>query len=45
MEFISILTDDGKINSNGGQFEGMPRFVARVEILEALKLKVNVEFV
>lgn len=26
LEFISILTDDGKINHQGGQFEGQPRF-------------------
>ncbi|CAL4918770.1 unnamed protein product [Urochloa decumbens] len=40
LPFISIFTDDGKINSNGGaQFEGMPRFTARVCIIEALKAK------
>ncbi|KAF0913119.1 hypothetical protein E2562_020255 [Oryza meyeriana var. granulata] len=40
LEFISIFTDDGKINSNGGaQFEGMPRFTARVAVIEALKAK------
>ncbi|XP_019164045.1 PREDICTED: valine--tRNA ligase, mitochondrial 1-like [Ipomoea nil] len=40
LELISILTDDGKINSNGGpDFEGMPRFVARVAVIEALKEK------
>eukprot|EP00250_Pteridium_aquilinum_P018434 c24085_g1_i3 orf=257-3421(-) len=40
LEFINIFTDDGKVNSNGGeQFEGMPRFLARVAVLEALKLK------
>ncbi len=41
LQFINILTDDGKINSNGGaQFEGMPRFTARICIIEALKAKV-----
>uniref|UniRef100_A0A0D9VTQ7 Valine--tRNA ligase, mitochondrial n=1 Tax=Leersia perrieri TaxID=77586 RepID=A0A0D9VTQ7_9ORYZ len=40
LQFINIFTDDGKINSNGGaQFEGMPRFTARVCIVEALKAK------
>ena len=41
LDFINIFTDDGKINSNGGaQFEGMPRFTARVAVIEALKEKV-----
>ncbi|XP_009590918.1 valine--tRNA ligase, mitochondrial 1-like isoform X3 [Nicotiana tomentosiformis] len=40
LEFINIFTDDGKINSNGGaDFEGMPRFKARVAVAEALKEK------
>uniref|UniRef100_K4A0Q1 valine--tRNA ligase n=1 Tax=Setaria italica TaxID=4555 RepID=K4A0Q1_SETIT len=40
LDFINIFTDDGKINSNGGaQFEGMPRFTARVAVIEALKKK------
>ncbi|KAF9601147.1 hypothetical protein IFM89_017052 [Coptis chinensis] len=40
LEFISIFTDDGKINSNGGyEFEGMPRFKARTAMIEALKKK------
>ncbi|XP_015690635.1 valine--tRNA ligase, mitochondrial 1-like [Oryza brachyantha] len=40
LQFINIFTDDGKINSNGcAQFEGMPRFTARVCIIEALKAK------
>ncbi|KAE8783792.1 Valyl-tRNA synthetase [Hordeum vulgare] len=40
LEFINIFTDDGKINSNGGaQFEGMPRFAARVAVIDALKEK------
>ncbi|GFQ01299.1 valine--tRNA ligase [Phtheirospermum japonicum] len=37
---INIFTDDGKINSNGGsEFEGMPRFKARVAVTQALKEK------
>nr|XP_009777960.1 PREDICTED: valine--tRNA ligase-like [Nicotiana sylvestris] len=40
LEFISIFTDDGKINRNAGAyFEGMPRFKARVAVTEALKEK------
>ncbi|KAI4369500.1 hypothetical protein MLD38_017935 [Melastoma candidum] len=40
LEFISIFTDDGKINGNGGkQFVGMPRFKARLAVTEALKEK------
>lgn len=40
LEFINIFTDDGKINSNGGQdYVGMPRFEARVALIEALKEK------
>ncbi|KAM0940445.1 putative valine--tRNA ligase [Dioscorea sansibarensis] len=40
LEIINIFTDDGKINSNGGtQFEGMPRFKARVAVTEALQEK------
>lgn len=41
LDFINIFTDDGKINSNGGkEFEGMPRFKARVAVTQALKEKV-----
>jgi valyl-tRNA synthetase len=41
LEFINIFTDDGKINNNGGaKFDGMPRFTARVAVIEALKEKV-----
>ncbi|XP_074583201.1 valine--tRNA ligase, mitochondrial 1 [Curcuma longa] len=40
LAFINIFTDEGKINSNGGaDFEGMPRFAARVAVIEALKAK------
>jgi valyl-tRNA synthetase len=45
LDFINIFTDDGKINGNGGaQFEGMPRFTARVAVIEALKKKVLLNF-
>ncbi|GFQ07794.1 valine--tRNA ligase [Phtheirospermum japonicum] len=38
--FINIFTDDGKINRNGGRcFAGMPRFKARLAVMEALKEK------
>jgi valyl-tRNA synthetase len=33
LQFLNILTIDGKINSNGGQFEGMTRFEARDAIV------------
>ncbi|CAN6453689.1 unnamed protein product [Victoria cruziana] len=40
LRFINIFTDDGKINSDGGQeFEGMLRFEARVAVVESLKRK------
>ncbi|XP_041997579.1 valine--tRNA ligase, mitochondrial 1-like isoform X1 [Salvia splendens] len=40
LDCITIFTDDGKINSNGGEeFEGMPRFKARVAVIQALKEK------
>ncbi|KAL6526580.1 Valine--tRNA ligase, mitochondrial 1 [Orobanche gracilis] len=37
---ITIFTDDGRINSDGGsEFAGMPRFKAREAVVEALKKK------
>ncbi|XP_050387841.1 valine--tRNA ligase, mitochondrial 1 [Argentina anserina] len=39
LEFINVFTDDGKINQDGGEFEGMPRFTAREAVTEALKKK------
>ncbi|VFQ84991.1 unnamed protein product [Cuscuta campestris] len=40
LELINIFTDDGKINANGApEFSGMPRFEARVAIIEALRRK------
>ena len=40
LQFINIFTDDGKINQDGGEFAGMPRFTAREAVTEALKKKV-----
>lgn len=43
LDFINIFTDEGKININGGaDFEGMPRFAARVAVIEALQAKVSI---
>ncbi|KAK1591345.1 hypothetical protein Q3G72_006241 [Acer saccharum] len=40
LEFINIFTDDGLVNGNGGpDFEGMPRFKARVAVIKALQKK------
>uniref|UniRef100_A0A0G4FFS2 valine--tRNA ligase n=1 Tax=Chromera velia CCMP2878 TaxID=1169474 RepID=A0A0G4FFS2_9ALVE len=40
LEFINILTEDGKINENGGEmFKGMHRFECRLQIIEALTNK------
>eukprot|EP00871_Galdieria_phlegrea_P001425 jgi/Galph1/2283/GphlegSOOS_G928.1 len=36
---ISVFTDDGRINENGGPFEGMMRYDARVAIEKALEEK------
>ncbi|GBC79429.1 Valine--tRNA ligase [bacterium HR09] len=33
---INILTEDGRINENGGRFAGLDRFTARKAVLEAL---------
>jgi valyl-tRNA synthetase len=33
---VNIFTDDGKINENGGEFKGLMRFDARVEVLKRL---------
>jgi len=37
LEMINILNDDGTINKNGGEFEGMKRFDVRKKIFEALE--------
>ncbi|DAZ94841.1 TPA: hypothetical protein N0F65_012530 [Lagenidium giganteum] len=39
LEFINVLTDDGAINENGGQFAGMMRYDARIEVEKALAAK------
>ncbi|CAG8433537.1 6732_t:CDS:10 [Ambispora gerdemannii] len=39
LEFINILNDDGTVNENGAQFEGMKRFHVRRAIIDALKEK------
>lgn len=33
----SVFNDDGSINANGGEYEGMMRFDARVAIEKKLK--------
>lgn len=37
LEFINIFTDDGRVNENGGPYEGMKRFDVRYLIEEDLK--------
>ncbi|KAL8811437.1 MAG: hypothetical protein Q9200_001787 [Gallowayella weberi] len=39
LRFINILNDDGTLNSNTGDFEGMKRFDARYKVIDALKAK------
>lgn len=39
LEFITVLTQDGAINHNGSQFQGMMRYDARIAVEEALKEK------
>ncbi|KAK3579107.1 hypothetical protein CHS0354_022128 [Potamilus streckersoni] len=39
LPFINIMTDDGNISDECGQFAGMKRFEARKAVLEALKAK------
>ena len=39
LEFISIFGEDGLINGAGAPFAGMPRFDARVAVLEALQAR------
>jgi len=36
LEVLNIMTDDGKINENGGKYAGLDRFEARKTILEDL---------
>src|SRR5690606_4188879 len=35
--FITVLTEDGRINANGGKFEGMMRYDARIAVEKALE--------
>lgn len=37
LPFINVLTPDGKINHNGGRFEGLPVAEARTAVVAALK--------
>jgi len=39
LEFITMLSQDGSINKNGSQFEGMMRYDARIAVEEALNEK------
>ncbi len=39
LEFINILDSEGRINAEGGPFEGMDRFEARKAVLTALEEK------
>jgi len=39
LDFITILNQDGSINGNGSQFEGMMRYDARIAVEDALKDK------
>ena len=37
LPFINIMTPDGKINENGGQFAGLTMEEAREAVVEAMK--------
>jgi valyl-tRNA synthetase len=37
LDFITIFDQNGAINHNGGRFEGMMRYDARIAVEEALK--------
>ena len=37
LQFINIMTPDGKINENGGSFAGMTKEEAREAVVEAMK--------
>ena len=39
LEFINILNDNGTMNHNTGDFQGMKRFDARYKVIDALKEK------
>nr|CCA27697.1 predicted protein putative [Albugo laibachii Nc14] len=36
LEFITVISDDGAINENGGSFQGMMRYDARIAVENAL---------
>ena len=38
LEFINVMTPDGKMNSSAGKFSGLDRFKAREAVLEELKV-------
>ncbi len=44
LEFITVLTEDGAINHNGSEFEGMMRYDARIAMEDALQEKVSILF-
>ncbi|MDP8212005.1 MAG: valine--tRNA ligase [Candidatus Zapsychrus exili] len=37
LEFINVMHENGKINKNGGEFDGLDRFDARKKVLESLE--------
>lgn len=39
LPFINIMTPDGKINENGGKFQGMAMEQARIAVIEEMKAK------
>ena len=39
LQFINILNDNGTMNNNTGEFEGLKRFDARYKVIESLKAK------
>ena len=42
LEFITIFDQDGAVNHNGSQFEGMMRYDARIAVEDALKELVSI---
>ena len=44
LESINILTDDGKINENGGKYAGMKRYDVRYYTQSEKKNKLNLNF-
>lgn len=39
LPFRTVITEGGTMTNDCGDFSGLPRFVARVKVLEALKAK------